>query len=65
MSLGITPDLSPVGKVVISLLMFIGRVGPLTIAFALAKKHNKLPYKYAEEKIMMVNFYTFALAYSY
>jgi trk system potassium uptake protein TrkH len=53
MSLGITPDLSPVGKIVISLLMFIGRVGPLTIAFALAKKHNKLPYKYAEEKIMI------------
>jgi len=53
MSLGLTPDLSPVGKIVISLLMFIGRVGPLTIAFALAKKRNKLPYKYAEEKIMI------------
>ncbi|WP_430052184.1 TrkH family potassium uptake protein [Niallia taxi] len=53
MSLGLTPDLSPVGKVVIFLLMFIGRVGPLTIAFALAKKHKKLPYKYAEEKIMI------------
>ena len=53
MSLGLTPDLSPVGKIAISLLMFIGRVGPLTIAFALAKKQNKLPYKYAEEKIMI------------
>lgn len=53
MSLGITPDLSPVGKIFISLLMFIGRVGPLTIAFALAKKQNKLPYKYAEEKIII------------
>ncbi|MGG0740518.1 TrkH family potassium uptake protein [Niallia taxi] len=53
MSLGLTPDLSPVGKLAISLLMFVGRVGPLTIAFALAKKQNKRPYKYAEEKIMI------------
>uniref|UniRef100_UPI003F491140 TrkH family potassium uptake protein n=1 Tax=Niallia taxi TaxID=2499688 RepID=UPI003F491140 len=53
MSLGLTPDLSPVGKIAISLLMFIGRVGPLTLAYALAKKQNKLPYKYAEEKIMI------------
>lgn len=53
MSLGLTPELSAIGKVVISFLMFIGRVGPLTLAFALAKKNNKLPFKYAEEKIMI------------
>lgn len=53
MSLGLTPELSPLGKILIALLMFIGRVGPLTIAFALARKHNKVPYKYVEEKIMI------------
>ena len=53
MSLGLTPELSTIGKVVIIFLMFIGRIGPLTLAFALAKKNNKLPYKYAEEKIMI------------
>ena len=53
MSLGLTPELSTVGKVVISILMFIGRVGPLTLAFALAKGKKKLPFKYVEEKIMI------------
>ena len=53
MSLGLTPELSTMGKTVIIILMFIGRLGPLTLAFALAKKNNKLPYKYAEEKIMI------------
>jgi trk system potassium uptake protein TrkH len=53
MSLGLTPELSTPGKVIISLLMFIGRVGPLTLAFALAKENKKLPFKYVEEKIMI------------
>ena len=53
MSLGLTPELSTAGKLLISLLMFMGRVGPLTIAFALAKGRKELPYKYAEEKIMI------------
>lgn len=53
MSLGLTPELSPIGKVVISILMFIGRVGPLTIAFALARVNKKQAFKYAEEKIMI------------
>ncbi|MBS4198715.1 TrkH family potassium uptake protein [Bacillus sp. FJAT-49732] len=52
-SLGLTPELSDVGKVVISILMFMGRVGPLTIAFALAKANNTQPYKYPEERIML------------
>jgi trk system potassium uptake protein len=53
MSLGLTPELSTTGKVVIAFLMFIGRVGPLTLAFALAKTNKKLAFKYAEEKIMI------------
>lgn len=53
MSLGLTPELSTVGKVLISILMFIGRVGPLTLAFALAKGRKELPFTYAEEKMMI------------
>ena len=53
MSLGLTPELSPIGKVLISFLMFIGRVGPLTLAFALAKEHNKEPFKFVKEDIMI------------
>lgn len=53
MSMGLTPELSSVGKIVISILMFMGRVGPLTIAFALAKVNKKPPYKHVEEKIII------------
>ncbi|GAE28689.1 TrkH family potassium uptake protein [Alkalihalobacillus hemicellulosilyticus] len=36
LSMGLTGDLSDVGKLVIVVLMFIGRIGPLTLAFSLA-----------------------------
>ena len=32
LSTGITPDLSALSKFIISLIMFIGRLGPMTIA---------------------------------
>jgi trk system potassium uptake protein TrkH len=47
LSLGITPYLSVAGKFGIIILMFIGRVGPLTIALALGKnlsKEGKIEY---------------------
>ncbi|KML41199.1 Ktr system potassium transporter B [Cytobacillus firmus] len=53
MSLGLTPELSPLGKQLIALMMFAGRVGPLTLAFALARRREKANFKYAEEKIMI------------
>ncbi len=40
-SLGITPNLSFLGKIIIMALMFIGRVGPITLSFALFSKYNK------------------------
>ena len=36
LSMGITPGLSAIGKIVIIITMFIGRVGPLTLLLALA-----------------------------
>ncbi|HVN67692.1 MAG TPA: TrkH family potassium uptake protein [Candidatus Sulfotelmatobacter sp.] len=36
LSMGITPDLSSAGKIIIMLVMFIGRVGPLTLLLALS-----------------------------
>jgi len=35
LSMGITPHLTSVGKVVIIILMFIGRIGPIALAFTL------------------------------
>lgn len=39
-TLGITPNLSIAGKMIIMLLMFIGRVGPITISYAVLKKSS-------------------------
>lgn len=53
LSAGITPDLSAVGKILISLSMFIGRVGPLTIGFSLMGKHRPTKFKYAETDLLV------------
>lgn len=37
LSMGLTGDLSVIGKEIIIVLMFIGRIGPLTLAFSLAR----------------------------
>ena len=54
-TLGITPSLSNIGKTIIIFMMFAGRVGPLTIAYALARQQhkNKGIIKYPEEKILV------------
>lgn len=49
LSTGITDQLSVIGKPVIMLLMFVGRVGPLTIAFSLARsKTPRISYPKGE-----------------
>lgn len=51
LSMGLTPDLSDLGKILIALTMFIGRLGPLTLAYALGPKTEKELYRYPEGKI--------------
>jgi trk system potassium uptake protein TrkH len=51
LSMGITPDLSSISKFLITLLMYIGRVGPLTMLFAFSQRRKVLHFTYAEEKI--------------
>ncbi len=53
LSMGVTPELSPLGKIIITITMFIGRVGPLTIAFALAQRKRKEYFRYPSGKIMI------------
>ncbi|HCP56730.1 MAG TPA: ATPase, partial [Pseudomonas sp.] len=47
---GIPPDLPPSGQLVIIVLMFIGRVGTITVAAALALRSSTTPYRYPEER---------------
>jgi trk system potassium uptake protein TrkH len=51
LSMGITPWLSPVGKIIIIILMYLGRVGPLTLIFAISETKAKVDFHYTEEKI--------------
>lgn len=53
LSTGITPHLSIAGRVLIILTMFTGRLGPLTLVFALAQRKQKINTKYPEEKIII------------
>lgn len=51
LSTGITSALSPTGKGIITLLMFIGRLGPLTIAYGFLRQRKPARYLYAEESV--------------
>ncbi len=53
LSMGITPDLTPFGRVIIILVMFTGRVGPLTVAFALARRRSEKGIRYPEDRILV------------
>lgn len=53
LSMGITPALSSMGRVLIILLMFIGRLGPLTLAVALTGRQPRRPYRLASGEIMV------------
>lgn len=50
---GITAQLSAFGKVLLILTMFIGRVGPVTLAVALGEQRRKASIRYPEEKLMI------------
>jgi len=51
LSRGITAFLSNYGKIIIILLMFLGRVGPLTLIYAISERSEKSTFKFVEEKI--------------
>jgi trk system potassium uptake protein TrkH len=53
MSTGITADLPPSAQVVVAVLMFIGRVGTITVATALAVGRAPRPYRFAKENVIV------------
>lgn len=50
LSTGITGGLPPTAQLVIIVLMFVGRVGTITVATALALRGGHRPYRYPEER---------------
>jgi len=53
LSMGVTPDLNAAQKAAIILMMFAGRVGPLTLAFSFSRKAMTKSLTYAEEGVMV------------
>ena len=53
LSTGITGGLSPIGRLLIIITMFVGRVGPMTLATAIGEERKKNFVRYPEEKLMI------------
>lgn len=55
LSLGLTSSLTTFGKIVIAITMFIGRLGPVTmaLAFTLKRKSNNNSIKRPDERVMV------------
>jgi trk system potassium uptake protein TrkH len=50
LSTGVTADLPPAGQALLVSLMFLGRVGTITVATGLALRSRRRPYRYPEER---------------
>ena len=50
---GLTSQLTPVGKLVVIALMFLGRVGPLAVFSTLAIPRNRRQIEYASEEPLL------------
>ncbi|MET3769715.1 potassium uptake TrkH family protein [Marisediminicola sp. UYEF4] len=50
MSTGITADLPPAGQLILVLLMFIGRLGPITFASSIALRKRRITYEFPQER---------------
>lgn len=53
LSTGITPGLGAASKLVLIALMFVGRVGPLTLILAMSPRERRGRFRYAEENVMV------------
>lgn len=53
LSLGITPQLTDPGRIIICIVMFIGRMGPLFLISAVARQDSESGMWFAEEDIMV------------
>lgn len=51
LSTGLTPHLSTAGKLLITFTMLIGRIGPLTLALALAARQRRQAFHLPEERV--------------
>lgn len=54
LSMGVTPNLTPTGKLLIVALMFLGRVGPIAVLGAMASRsRGRLAIRYGREDVLV------------
>ena len=53
LSTGVTPTIGDPGEILLALLMFIGRVGPVTLATALALRQSDTRYRFPEGRVLL------------
>ncbi|HHW36598.1 MAG TPA: Trk family potassium uptake protein [Bacillales bacterium] len=53
LSMGLTPELSTFGRILIIFTMFAGRLGPLTLAFAITKRRKQEAFHHPKGNIMI------------
>ena len=51
LSRGLTPFLNDIGKIVLTITMFAGRVGPLSFIIAIYKNAQRSNIRYPEERV--------------
>lgn len=53
LSRGLTGSLSPIGKLIVSLTMYLGRIGPITLALAFNSRKPAGNIAFAESKVII------------
>jgi len=53
LSTGATATLTPASRVLVAVMMFVGRLGPLTVAGALAREDQITDWQYPEEEVLV------------
>ena len=53
LSTGITPQLTATGKLLIIVLMFIGRTGPVTMALSITSQSSRVSIQYPETRVLV------------
>jgi trk system potassium uptake protein TrkH len=53
LSTGVLPDMSVTGKLVLMFMMFVGRLGSLTLLLSLLPATRPHPYRYPEERVVI------------
>jgi len=53
LSAALTPRLSAAGRAIVAVAMYIGRVGPLTLALSIRPRVREHPLSYPEQEVMV------------